>query len=120
MAKPVKHGNAWRARWVDEHGRRQSKTAFQERLHAVLERADFPDADPVSGQPKRHITFHDLRHTFASHFIMNGGNILALQRILGHTSLAMTMRYAHLAPDHLQDAVRLGPITDYRSFFGRL
>jgi len=42
---------------------------------------------------------------------MNGGNILTLQKILGHTSLAMTMRYAHLSPDHLQDAVRLGPVT---------
>ncbi|MCY1352525.1 Tyrosine recombinase XerC [compost metagenome] len=35
---------------------------------------------------------HILRHTFASHFIMNGGNILTLQKILGHASLAMTMR----------------------------
>jgi len=52
---------------------------------------------------------HALRHTFASHFIQNGGNILTLQKILGHSSLAMTMRYAHLAPDHLQDAVRFGP-----------
>jgi len=41
-----------------------------------------------------------------------------LQKILGHRSLAMTMRYAHLAPDHLQDAVRFGPITDFESFFG--
>lgn len=53
---------------------------------------------------------HALRHTFASHFVQNGGNILTLQRILGHSSLAMTMRYAHVAPDHLQDAVLLGPI----------
>ncbi|WP_280324889.1 tyrosine-type recombinase/integrase [Pseudomonas sp. BN102] len=53
---------------------------------------------------------HILRHTFASHFIMNGGNILTLQKILGHTSLTMTMRYAHLSPDHLQDAVRLNPL----------
>lgn len=52
---------------------------------------------------------HVLRHTSASRFVMNGGNILTLQKILGHQSLAMTMRYAHLAPDHLQDAVRLGP-----------
>ncbi|MNP57799.1 Tyrosine recombinase XerC [compost metagenome] len=52
---------------------------------------------------------HVLRHTFASHFIMSGGNLLTLQRILGHTTVAMTMRYAHLAPDHLQDAIRLGP-----------
>lgn len=52
---------------------------------------------------------HVLRHTFASHFVINGGNILTLQKILGHQSLAMTMRYAHLAPDHLQDAIKLGP-----------
>ncbi len=48
---------------------------------------------------------------------MNGGNILTLQKILGHTTVAMTMRYAHLAPDHLQDAVRLGPVADFRHFF---
>lgn len=55
---------------------------------------------------------HALRHTFASHFMMKGGNILTLQRILGHASLAMTMRYAHLAPDHLQEATRLNPLAD--------
>lgn len=54
---------------------------------------------------------HSLRHTFASHFIQNGGNILTLQKILGHSSLAMTMRYAHLAPDHLLDAIKLGPLS---------
>ncbi len=53
---------------------------------------------------------HVLRHTFASHFIMNGGNILTLQRLLGHSTINMTMRYAHLAPDHLNDAVRLNPL----------
>ncbi len=53
---------------------------------------------------------HILRHTYASHFIMNGGNILTLQRILGHSDIKMTMRYAHLAPDHLRDAVSLGPM----------
>jgi len=59
--------------------------------------------------PRGQLT-HILRHTFASHFIMNGGNILALQRILGHHSLAMTIRYAHLSPDHLQEARRLNPL----------
>lgn len=54
---------------------------------------------------------HALRHTFASHFIQNGGNILNLQKVLGHSNLVMTMRYAHLEPDHLQDAVRFGPLS---------
>ncbi|MEZ5582269.1 MAG: tyrosine-type recombinase/integrase [Candidatus Competibacteraceae bacterium] len=53
---------------------------------------------------------HILRHTFASHFMMNGGNILALQKILGHQSLIMTMRYAHLSPKHLQESTELNPI----------
>lgn len=45
--------------------------------------------------------WHALRHTFASHFVMSGGNILALQKILGHTDIKMTLVYAHLAPDFL-------------------
>uniref|UniRef100_A0A1A9VZ74 Tyr recombinase domain-containing protein n=1 Tax=Glossina brevipalpis TaxID=37001 RepID=A0A1A9VZ74_9MUSC len=53
---------------------------------------------------------HVLRHTFASHFMMNGGNIIALQEILGHANIQQTMAYAHLAPDYLQNAVALNPL----------
>jgi len=56
---------------------------------------------------------HVLRHTFASHFMMNGGNILTLQKILGHSTIIMTMRYAHLAPEHLNEAVKLNPLSHY-------
>jgi site-specific recombinase XerC len=45
--------------------------------------------------------WHALRHTFASHFIMSGGNILALQKILGHADISQTMVYAHLGDDYL-------------------
>lgn len=55
---------------------------------------------------------HILRHTFASHFVMKGGNIVALQKILGHSSLNITMRYSHLAPDYLLQAVELNPLAD--------
>ncbi|EPM3860386.1 phage integrase [Escherichia coli] len=61
---------------------------------------DVPDGQAV----------HALRHTFASHFMMNGGNILTLQKILGHARIQTTMIYAHLAPDYLQDAVRFNPL----------
>lgn len=47
--------------------------------------------------------WHALRHTFASHYMMAGGNILTLQKILGHSDIKMTMIYAHLAPDYLGD-----------------
>jgi site-specific recombinase XerD len=52
------------------------------------------------------IRFHDLRHTFASQFVMNGGNLFDLQKILGHTQINMTMRYAHFSPDHLQNSIK--------------
>lgn len=55
---------------------------------------------------------HVLRHTFASHFMMNGVNILVLKEILGHTDIKMTMRYAHFSPSHLEDAIRLNPLRD--------
>ena len=47
--------------------------------------------------------FHDLRHTFASRYVMRGGSLPALQQILGHATLQMTMRYSHLSPKHLRD-----------------
>lgn len=52
----------------------------------------------------RSIRFHDLRHTFASHFVMNGGDLYVLQKLLGHHSVTMTERYAHLSLDHLEGA----------------
>jgi integrase len=51
--------------------------------------------------------FHDLRHTYASHLAMRGVHIRALQELLGHKTLAMTQRYSHLAPEQLQNAVKL-------------
>ncbi|HCT8091519.1 TPA: tyrosine-type recombinase/integrase, partial [Enterobacter hormaechei] len=53
---------------------------------------------------------HALRHSFATHFMINGGNIITLQRILGHTKIAQTMVYAHFAPQYLQDAISLNPL----------
>ena len=46
--------------------------------------------------------FHDLRHSFASWFMMRGGQLQTLKEILGHADLKMTLRYAHLAPEHLR------------------
>jgi site-specific recombinase XerD len=49
--------------------------------------------------------FHDCRHHYASWFVMRGGKLQALKEILGHADLTMTLRYAHLAPDHLRSEV---------------
>jgi integrase len=68
------------------------KTAY----NAALKRAGILDAN-----------FHTLRHTFASHFVMRGGSLKALQEILGHANIKTTMRYAHLSQEHKKEAVKL-------------
>jgi len=49
--------------------------------------------------------FHDLRHTFASYFIMATNDLSALQQILGHSTPIMTQRYAHLSKDYLYSKI---------------
>lgn len=88
------------------HG--ESAHIFQEILHRVLDAAGFPKLKNGLREV-RYIRFHDLRHTFASHWMMNGGDLFKLQRILGHKSVTMTQRYAHLAPEAFAaDHGRLG------------
>lgn len=51
--------------------------------------------------------WHLLRHTFASHLAMKGVSLRIVQQLLGHSTIAMTERYAHLSPSSLLEAVRL-------------
>jgi integrase len=51
--------------------------------------------------------WHDLRHTFASHLVMNGVDIKTVQELMGHKSIEMTLRYSHLSQGHKQSAVEL-------------
>jgi len=44
--------------------------------------------------------WHDIRHTFASRLVMAGVPLKAVQELMGHRSIEMTARYAHLAPDY--------------------
>ncbi len=53
------------------------------------------------------IRIHDLRHTYASHYIMNGGGLAELQSLLGHSSPMMTLKYAHLAPGFLESKAKV-------------
>jgi len=98
-------------------------------LQGITRRLDIPYVffDSTTGKPfqdvkrsfhtacrKAGITdlhFHDLRHTFASHLVMAGVDITTVSKLLGHKSLTMTLRYSHLAPNHLQNAVNMLNIT---------
>ncbi|MBI2893401.1 MAG: tyrosine-type recombinase/integrase [Deltaproteobacteria bacterium] len=59
--------------------------------------------DPT--RPMRPIGWHVARHSFASHLVMRGVSLKAVQELLGHDDMKTTMRYAHLAPEVRRDAV---------------
>ncbi|MFH1263161.1 MAG: tyrosine-type recombinase/integrase [Pseudomonadota bacterium] len=86
-----------------KHKSVQKRNDVRKAFHGALRRAGV----------ERHMRFHDLRHSFASHFVMKGGDLLALKAILGHSDLQMVQRYAHLAPEHLRRGI------DRLRFFAR-
>ena len=76
---------------------------FSARLGADCDTLNLSSLLMQAGCRKLPRPWHALRHTFASHFIMSGDNILSLQKILGHSDIKMTLIYAHLGPDFLGD-----------------
>jgi integrase len=86
--------------WVFPHksGRKAGQPVedIKNGFHAALEAAEIQD-----------FTWHDLRHTFASWLIMRGASLRSVAELLGHQSLKMTMRYAHLSPAYLSAEVSL-------------
>jgi integrase len=73
-------------------GRQRADKSF----HELLERAEIRD-----------FHFHDLRHTFASWYMMSGGDLYELSNLLGHSNIKMTERYADLARAHIVKTGRL-------------
>ena len=58
------------------------------------------------------LTVHSIRHTFASWLTMAGVPLATVSNLLGHSNISMTMRYAHLSPSYLADAVELVPLVE--------
>jgi len=65
------------------------------------ERTVKPRTDLCQESLSQYFRFHDLRHTFASWYMMNGGDLYELAKILGHSNIKMTERYAKLARQHI-------------------
>jgi integrase len=60
----------------------------------------------LSAADIRNFRWHDLRHTFASRLVMKGVDIRTVQELMGHKTIQVTLRYAHLAPQHQLEAVQ--------------
>lgn len=57
--------------------------------------------------PRQRVVFHTMRHTYASWLVQSGVDLYTVQKLLGHSTIALTERYSHLAPSNLQNAVRV-------------
>jgi integrase len=78
-------------------GQAWNKSNQQKRMRVVLRAAKI----------RRHVRFHDLRHTFASLLIQNGASIEVIANQLGHSGTAMAIKhYAHLSPEYIGNTVR--------------
>lgn len=53
----------------------------------------------------RGVSFHTLRHTFASHMVMSGVDLYTVSKLLGHSTVSVSEIYAHLRPEYMKESV---------------
>ena len=82
--------------FIDDRGRSFSPNGLNRELRKACDAAGI-----------RRITCHTLRHTFASHLASAGASMKAIQELLGHSNMRVTMRYAHLSQSSLTETIRL-------------
>jgi hypothetical protein len=82
------------------------RTAFDTALRGAKLRLE-EDKKKEAAKALDGFRFHDLRHTAASWLAMGGASLAAIQKFLGHSSIKMTLRYAHLSPDFLGEEARI-------------
>lgn len=83
-----------RERYVFQEARGSARTSLWRDWHPALRKAKIAD-----------LHFHDLRHTYASRLVSDGVDLYTVKTLLGHKTMRMTERYAHVAADHLRQAV---------------
>ena len=89
-----------RSKWVftKKDGNKINIHSLERRFKNQLKRLQINDA-----------SLHTWRHTFASYFIIETGNMRALQKLLGHKNIKTTMVYAHVSDDHLEHLINKLP-----------
>ncbi len=83
---------------------RLHRTTIENKLRGILD--VLFNLEIEKDDRKNRVVIHTLRHTFASHLAMHGTSILTIQKLMNHSSIEMTMRYSHLAPDQGLNAVK--------------
>jgi len=76
-----------------QYGKKYSKRTAQHIFSVALKKSGI----------KKHVTCHTLRHSFATHLLENGNNIVNIQKLLGHKNVNTTMIYTKLAKNNLDD-----------------
>jgi site-specific recombinase XerD len=81
--------------FTDNKGEKIHRNELRKELIRITEKCGFPDVTKL----------HSLRHTFASHLVMNGVDLPTVKKLMGHSDIETTMIYSHLADDHVDKAV---------------
>ena len=87
-------GSPWKASGKNNDGRKSDRTNFYHFWYEACGKAGIVDFKP-----------HDCRHTFASLLMQKGANLIEIQKLLGHATLEMVKRYAHLSPSGLKGVI---------------
>lgn len=102
---PNKYGQ--KRRWVsDTFERVVNQIGLNDSGEYILDATGSKIAIPIS-DPRHRVVFHTLRHTFASWLVQKGVPLYSVAELMGHSTIEMTKRYSHLAPDSLRSAANL-------------
>ena len=99
---PGKGGSA--RRWVSDTFERTVRDLGLNSTGEVQTLADGKQVPVEISDTRQRVVFHSLRHTFASWLVQNGTPLYTVAKLMGHSTLEMTQRYSHLAPDTLRKA----------------
>ncbi|MDI6880798.1 MAG: tyrosine-type recombinase/integrase, partial [Desulfitobacteriaceae bacterium] len=91
--RPHTHSDTF---FVTQQGKALSPQKVNAALHEAAQRLGWPDS----------VTAHILRHSYASRLLVTGANLVQVQHLLGHSSLAVTGLYTHVSPAELAEAVK--------------